>query len=125
MIDMPTLPIVPKFLLMAGNFCICSFIGWACVCRISKMSKRTTLARFRLVYAALFVAATASGFSLMLFHEWPGPGQIAMGASMAYMIWMSARLWTNGPPEYARKPQQQDFGNTQITFPSIDEESKT
>jgi len=88
--------------LVGVNWLLCTVIGWACVCRFSAMSKRTVRRRFRVGYVVLFMAATLSGFSWVLFGEWPGPGQIAMACAWIALLGINAGNWRNGPPDYAR-----------------------
>lgn len=84
------------------NWAFCSMVGWACVCRFSSMSGKTTRSRFRIGYVVLFMAATMSGFSWVLFGEWPGPGQIAMAAAWVALLGVNAGNWRHGTPDYAR-----------------------
>ncbi len=102
MIDMHSLPAPLRIALLLANFAVCSALGWACVCRMARMSRATTCARFRAGYTVLYVAATASGFSVWMFNEWPGPGQLGMGAAALYIVALSAHNWRDGPPDYAR-----------------------
>lgn len=105
MIDMLGLSYETLIGLALINFALCTGIGWACVCRISSMSRETTKARFRAGYAVLMVAATASGLSPLLWREWPGPGQIAMAVAALYVLGWGAQNWRTGPPSYAKLPE--------------------
>jgi hypothetical protein len=85
------------------NFIACTLIGWSCVCRMAVMSAETTKVLYRRKYELLFTAATASGFSPILFDEWAGFGQLGMSIAVLVMCWESAREWKDGLPEAARK----------------------
>jgi hypothetical protein len=104
MIDMTAMPPGGLRALALLNFILCAAIAWACVCRFSLMSSATVATSWRLRYVVMFVASMGSAFSPILFHESPGPGQIAMAFASLCAIGFSARGWRNGPPDYARHP---------------------
>lgn len=89
------------------NFAICTGIGWSCVCRLAMMSAETTKAIYRRKYEILFTAATASGFSPLLFGEWPGFAQLGMSLAALMMCIDSAKSWKHGVPHQAMKPPRE------------------
>lgn len=91
-----------QYLLALANFAACSGIGWCCVCRFALMTSSSTRWDVRLNFAALFSAATASGFAPVLFHEWPGRTQVGMAVGILLVLVSGAREWRTGLPEYAR-----------------------
>lgn len=102
MIDMTIASHELLVLLALANWIVCSGIGLSCVCRFAAMSRSTTRMSYRVSYALLWTAACASGWSPLLFREWPGPGQIAMAAAALYVLGSGLRSWRDGVPEYAR-----------------------
>lgn len=88
-----------------ANFAICSAIGWTCICRLSQMSAGTTRRAYRAKYAVLVGAATASGFSLTLFGEWPGITDLAMSSAVLLHLALGRSAWLGGIPDYARTPR--------------------
>jgi hypothetical protein len=101
-IDLHLLAYDWRLALVVVNWLLCSMVGWACLCRFSAMSRRTTRRRFRVAYVCVFMAATLSGFSWLWFGEWPGPGQISMAAAWLALLGVNAGNWANGPPDYAK-----------------------
>lgn len=93
-----------QHLLIILNFAVCTFIGIASLVRIKSMKKSTTLWTWRIKYALLFGAATASGWSPLFFSELPGVGQVLTGLAFLSIIGLGQKTWgKNGPPLYARK----------------------
>lgn len=92
------------YLLALINLAVCTAIGWSCVCRIAVMDGRTTLLSFRLKYAFLLVAATASGFGPALLGSWPEVADVLLNTAFLYMMAGGARAWRGGVPDYATRP---------------------
>ena len=88
-----------------ANFALCSAVGYVCACRFSVMSRDTRLV-FRLNYALLFMAATASGFQPILLREWPGVADLLTNAVVLWFVGSGMKTWRFGAPAYADKPQQ-------------------
>ena len=102
MIDMSTAS--PELLraLAALNALIDLAISYSCWCRIAKMSRETTLKRFRFNYSLLTAAAFASAGSPWFFGEWPGPALLLLSAAVLAFLGVGYRNWAEGPPDYAR-----------------------
>lgn len=83
------------------NFCLCSAVGWVCLCRLATLD-RTSRRLFRALYACLMVAAAASGFQPLLFQEWPGFADLIVNLTLLFFIASGMRTWRNGPPSYAQ-----------------------
>lgn len=89
-------------LLALFNWAICCAIGWACICRISVTSIETTRGLTRWSYAALFAAATASGYGPFADH-WPGWADVAMSTAVLLLMLDGAKHWRLGLPNDARR----------------------
>lgn len=85
-----------------ANWLICCAIGWACICRISVTSKETTRHLTRWSYAALFVAATASGYSPFR-SSWPGWPELLMNAAVLLLLLDGVSHWRKGLPNDVRR----------------------
>ena len=94
------------------NLVLCAGIAWCCVCRIQRMSARSTRKLVRAAVAVLMGGAAASGFSPILFSEWPGPGHLVLSGGMLFLLVVSAREWRDGLPSYARS----DMAPLETTF---------
>jgi hypothetical protein len=92
-----------QYLLAAINLLVCSIVGWTALCRIYLMEARTTRWIFRLKYALLLGAATGSGFSPILFGDWPTVSQVLITATFAFVLAAGARAWHFGVPTYAQR----------------------
>lgn len=103
-IDIVSWPTPAQAVLALLNLVLCAVIAWSCVCRITLMDARTTLAHFRAGYALLLVAATSSGLSPLLWGELPGPGQIGMALAILYVLGAGYGSWRHGVPDYATIP---------------------
>lgn len=87
------------------NLIVCSAIGWACICRIAVTSQATTRGLTRWSYAALLMAATASGFGPLL-GSWPGGPETAMNAAILLLLLDGVGHWRRGVPDDARHESQ-------------------
>lgn len=102
MIDMSTASPELRYVLAALNALVDLAISYSCWCRIAKMSRDTTLKRFRLNYSLLTAAAFASALSPLFFGEWPGPALLLLSIAVLAFLGVGYRNWSEGPPEYAR-----------------------
>jgi hypothetical protein len=82
------------------NAIICSGIAWACICRSTKTSIRTTRPAMRYLYPVAGSAALAAGFAWPWLGPWP---HLALMASYLASMWLTSRAWLSGPPPIARK----------------------
>lgn len=87
------------------NWVICCAIGWSCVCRISVTSKETTRSLTRIAYAALFTAATYSGWP-PLRATWPGWPDVVMSTAVLLLLLDGAGRWRSGVPNDVRKERR-------------------
>lgn len=91
-----------RHLLAILNFMLCSLIGWSCICRWVQMTAKATRRDVRGAFAVLFAGATASGFSPIFWHEWPGWGDVSLALGVVLVLIVGAREWRTGQPEYAK-----------------------
>lgn len=89
-------------LLALANLAVCTAIGWACVKRMTVMRKQTTAFSWRLRYALLFTVASLSGWSPILFGDWPGISQVLVNFAFLSVIG-TGKAWADGVPSYAKK----------------------
>lgn len=89
-------------LLALVNLCLCAGIFAVCVQRIGVMTKHTTRLVWRAHYAVLMTCSALSGFSPVVFHEWPGFATIIMTTAFLAIL-LTSRQWKDGVPWYARK----------------------
>lgn len=100
-----------------ANFLICTGIGWCCVCRLHRMTAPTTRRVVRAVFALLFGGATASGFSPVLFGEWPGAAHVLLAGAILAVLIAGAKDWRNGLPDYAKSaPVPLDFPHVDSSY---------
>lgn len=99
------MPTTEEFQLIIAllNWVVCSFMGWTSACRINLMEGDSTRRVFRANYALLFTTAYVSGFSPILFGEWPTISQVGVTAAFAFVLASGAPAWRAGIPAYARK----------------------
>ncbi len=83
------------------NLLICTGLGWGCLKRFTVMSRAETSVAWMLRYGCLFISALVSGFSVWLFGEWPGLGQVLTGASALFVLGFGG-AWAGGQPDYAK-----------------------
>lgn len=102
MIDMSTLSHDMLLILALINLVMCLGIAWSCLCRLAAMSGISTKLRFRINYTLILVCSMSSGFSPVLFREYPGPGSIMLAFGILYMLGIGYGTWKNGVPMYAR-----------------------
>ena len=102
MIDMTTASRDVVVALAALNALIDAAICYSCLCRIGKMSRATTLKRYRLNYSLLLAAAFASACSPVFFGERPGPAQLLLSIAVLAFLGVGYQNWAGGPPDYAR-----------------------
>lgn len=91
-----------RYLLALLNLVFCTLIGWSCVCRWIKMTGRTTRRWVRAAFTLLFAGATSSGFSPILWQDWPGPGAVSLAAGVLLVLIVGAKDWKHGLPGYAQ-----------------------
>jgi hypothetical protein len=90
-------------LVVAGlNWVLCTALGWACLCRLNAMGRRTR-PLYRVAYTALLAASTASGFAPVLWREWPGLSQVAVAAAALLVLLTSSPRWSLGAPDYTHR----------------------
>lgn len=94
-----------QMLLALANLAVCTGVGWACVTRFTAMRASTTAPIWRFRYAALLTAATASGWSPILFGEWPGLIQVVISLVFLSIIGFGG-AWADGVPSYARRKSE-------------------
>lgn len=97
------------YTLAALNFLACSGVAVSCVRRFAVMSRVTTPVIWRVRYVTVIVAASASGIS-PLWGEWPGPGQLLLGAACLAVIGVAAKGWRGSPPSYASRSPVRGVG---------------
>lgn len=85
------------------NLVLCLMIMYACICRITPMSDRTTRTRFRVGYAVMFAGAASSGAAPVLWGEFPGRGDITLALAVLYVIGAGYGSWKHGVPDYAKR----------------------
>lgn len=83
------------------SFVACA-LAYACVCRLSMMSKATTQWPFVVLYACGFAG---SAFAALTVHILPvGPWHLAAALGWALVVQMlHAEGWKSGLPNYVRK----------------------
>lgn len=91
-----------RHLLALLNLLLCTGIGICCVCRLARMHHKTTRQDVRAYFSVLLTGATASGFSPLLFAEWPGWGHLSLALGILLVLFAGRREWRVGLPEYAR-----------------------
>lgn len=91
-----------RLLLALGNFIVCSALGWICLCRIHAMQASTTRRSSRIQYVLLMVAVSASGFSPVLFGQWPTVVQTALTAAFVLVLAGGSIDWKDGLPSHVQ-----------------------
>jgi len=91
-----------RLLLALLNFVLASGIGYACLCRVSVMSGGSTRKLTRAAYAVLFMAASASGLSPLLFREWPSYADAMLNGAVLLHLISTVGAWRNGVPTFAK-----------------------
>lgn len=82
---------------------LCAGLAWACLCRITSMSKTTTRRLIRAAYCVLFtVALTVATMPVWLPQAWAEWGLLALAAGYLLVMVANAGAWRDGPPEHAR-----------------------
>jgi hypothetical protein len=77
-------------------------IVFVCICRADKIT-RPVLARVKLSYIVLVMAAASNGASPWLF-ELPGWPSVFFSGAVLLMLIADSFQWKNGPPESATGP---------------------
>lgn len=90
-------------ILIAFNAAVCAAIFAVVVCRALKLRPDTTRLAVKTLYMALGVASVASGGSVVLWGEIPGPGQIGMGLCVLLQIIVWRENWATEQPQGAMK----------------------
>ena len=80
------------------NLALCSAWGWGAFMRL-RVSHQGVLCRVRLIYAAMLMGASASGFQLQLFGEYAGYADITVSSTMVCFILLGSRRWRYGVPQ--------------------------
>lgn len=86
------------YVLATANLLFCGGAMWACICRLNMSTKETVRPMVRVQYSAAVAGAMASGFSPVLFGEWPGYGQVTMSAGLLVLLLAEIGKWTHRPP---------------------------
>ena len=96
-------------LLVLLNMVLCSFIFYACVCRL-KMTSEAVYPSVRLRYVIIATGALCGGFGVWIFAPWTEPlGGVLVGLflfvlAVAIGFYMDRRDWAKGVPESATIP---------------------
>lgn len=89
-------------LLALANLVACAGIAWSCVCRMKHMNAKDARKDVRAAVVFTMGAAFASGFSPLLWREWPGIGQTWLAWAVLLLLFVGAREWRDGLPRYAQ-----------------------
>lgn len=79
------------------NLFLCSMWGWGAFMRL-RVSHTGVKCRVRMIYAAMLMASTASGFQLQLFGEYAGYADITVSATLVGFILLGTNRWKFGVP---------------------------
>lgn len=87
------------------NFGLCAAIAYASACRVEKMSRRTTRASYRTLYAASGTCAFMAAWS----WPWVGPlWHLGLLACYVGAFKLGSAAWQRGPPTEALRPEVLD-----------------
>lgn len=93
-----------RMILALANLAACGALFFVCVSRMTLMDAQTTKLSWRLNYTGLMCSSVASGFSPILFHEWPGVSSLFLTVSVLAVL-LTSKTWANGVPWYAQRNQ--------------------
>jgi hypothetical protein len=95
-----------NYLLALANFVVCGVALWSCLCRLNATSAGRVRMTVRIEYTVLLAGSVASGFSPILFNEWPGISQVLLGSAVLMMLLAEAHRWRDGaPPDVLSQPE--------------------
>lgn len=80
------------------NLALCSALGWSAICRLNKTHK-AVVARVRIAYIALMLAATGSGLQFWLWGSVPDWDAIGFATALLVMMALSVKNWRRGVPQ--------------------------
>ena len=83
--------------LSAINMALCALWAGGAFMRL-RVTDTRVVCRIRIIYAAMLMAATASGFRLQLFGEYAGYADITVSATMVGFILLGSERWRQGAP---------------------------
>lgn len=87
-----------EWLLVVVNFLACSYVGFACLCRLNKMHGDLTRTSYRWAMSLLLVASTSQGFSGVLWGSAPTISGVFLAVAIAGFMRLTMGVWRLGAP---------------------------
>ncbi len=88
--------------LVVLNLVVTSLGGWLCICRMTKMSQRTTKLAIRAQYAVLFTVFAALGWGFLVgVHV--NRLLVLLALMLVFYVAMGIPAWWKGMPSYAKR----------------------